>query len=168
MKRSTLVAVLVTAAVLIVAGNLPRLPWDRMAALWRSGATQAVAAWPSKLRIDALRGEPRIAAPRGAEGCATRFGLPREPEAASIVRQAWTSAGPIAFAMGGSLVGLFALTGLFWLVRRTHRSKRDTRSLVFSLARRGAPTAAIARSARVPQDAVRTMLAPGLDARRGM
>ena len=168
MKRSTLVAVLVTAAVLIVAGNLPRLPWDRIAGAWRSSASQAVAAWPSKIRLDAFRGEPRIAAPRGDEGCATRFGLPREPEAATIARQAWASAGPISFAMGGSLLGLFALTGFFWLARRTHMARRDTRSLVFQLARRGAPTAAIARSARVPQDAVRTMLAPGVDVRRGV
>lgn len=168
MKRSTLVAVLVTAAVLIVAGNLPRLPWDRIAGLWRSSASQAVAAWPSKLRLDALRGEPRIAAPRGDEGCATRFGMPREPEAVAAARQAWTSAGPIAFAAGGSLIGLFALTGFFWLARRTHMARRDTRSLVFSLARRGAPTAAIARSARMPQDAVRTLLAPGVDVRRGV
>ncbi|MBI5170857.1 MAG: hypothetical protein HZA61_15315 [Candidatus Eisenbacteria bacterium] len=163
MKRSTLVAVLVTAAVLIVAGNLPRLPWDRLSSAARASASQAVAAWPAKVRIALPHPEPRIAAPRGAEGAATRFGMPREPGAIAFAREAWTSAGPVAFAMGGSLLALFALTGAYALARR---NRRDTRSLVYALARRGAPTAAIARSVRLPQDAVRTLLAPGAPTRR--
>ena len=42
MKRSTWVAVLVTAAVLVVAGNLPRLPLGgRSPSTWRAGRRAA-------------------------------------------------------------------------------------------------------------------------------
>jgi hypothetical protein len=50
MKRSTWLAVLVTAGVLVVAGNLPRLPLDAFAASWQAAVSRSVAAWPRAAR----------------------------------------------------------------------------------------------------------------------
>ncbi|MFO1200806.1 MAG: hypothetical protein U1E86_27965 [Burkholderiaceae bacterium] len=157
MKRSTLVAVLVTAAVLVVAGNLPRLPWESLSRQWRAGAATAVAAWPTKVRLELPRPEPRIAAPRGADGCATRFGRLREPGWVSASRDAWHAAGPVAFAVSGAFLGLLLLAGVLGVARR---AARDTRATVLSLARAGRPAAAIARTSGLPRDAVSALLAP--------
>jgi len=164
-KRSTITAVALTAGILIVAGNVPRLPWDGVARAWRDSATQAVAQWPSRIRLDSLRPEPRIAAPReDARATATSFGRVMAPAQVTAALAAWDGAGPVAFAVGGALAGLVLLTSAAWFAAR---APQDPRSLVFRLARRGEPMALIARSARMPQDAVRTLLAPGVGSRRG-
>lgn len=162
MRRSTLAAVLVTAAVLIVAGNLPRLPWERLARQWRADAGAAVSTWPTKWRLELPRPEPRIAAPRGEDGCATVYGRLREPAPLSGMRTLWIGAGPLAFAVAGSLLGLLLLAGLVGIARR---AARDVRRHVLALARTGRPTAAIARQSGLPRDAVRALLAPELPAR---
>ena len=165
MKRSTLTAVALTAGILIVAGNVPRLPWDGVARAWRESATHAVSRWPDRLRLESLRPEPSIAAPRvSAHASETSFGRLIAPAPVAVTLAAWEGAGPIAFAMGGALAGLVLLMSLARLARR---APRDPRSLVFRLAGRGEPMAFIARSARMPQDAVRTLLAPGVGSRRG-
>lgn len=162
MRRSTLVAVLVAAAVLVVAGNLPRLPWEKLAQQWRADAGSAVAAWPSKLKLELPRREPHIAAPRGADGCATAYGRLREPSLVTGARVWWTGAGPIAFALAGSLLGLLLLAGLVGVARR---AARDVRGHVLALARNGRPTAAIARRSGLPRDVVRALLAPDVPVR---
>lgn len=166
MKSSTLRAVVLTAGILVVAGNLPRLPWDQVARQWRASVTQAVAQWPTEVRLDAWVPASLGASPRAASGplCATRFGQVRAPRAIETAMHVWQEAGPIAFAVGGSLAGLLLLSALVPLMRRL---PRDPRELVFQMARRGEPMALISRHARMPQDAVRTLLAPGIGARRG-
>lgn len=172
MKRSTWMAVLVTAAVLVLAGNLPRLPLAALAARWPASLARQVAAWP---HLD------RRAAPHAVALRAPLASLPtRHPHVAyAPPRLLATPASPRADrgpfglrprlslplqvalpALAGVLAGLLALVTLALSLRR------DRRGHVWQLARRGFSPMRIARSTRVPQDAVRTLLTPGLGARR--
>lgn len=181
MKRSTIAAVALTALVLVVAGNLARLPHgaDATAALER--ATHATTAWarhtlaspPALPRVTL----PRLRAPKLAMPSFTRTAIARP--GASVTRRFASFAPPtllVSSASAGArglspfvaiaLAALLALAaaGLafaLWLARRG-----DPRSRVFAMARRGHDAARIASRARVPQDAVRTLLTPGVGARR--
>ena len=64
----------------------------------------------------------------------------------------------------GGLAG--ALVGLATLALIARVAPPDRRGRVFRLARRGQSADRIARHARVPQDAGRTLLSPGIGARR--
>lgn len=178
MTRSTWVVLLVTAVVLVVAGNLPRLPLASLAASWRAGVERQVAAWP---RI-ARRAPASVSAPipaaqatRPAAGSAQRRPLiavsPARllatvsvpaPALRGFVPLSWPVLPPYVAvpALAGVLAGLLviAVSGL--------ALRRDRRNRVWQLARRGMTLARIARTARVPQDAVRSLLTPGLIARR--
>jgi hypothetical protein len=171
-KRSTWIAVAL-AAVLVLAGNLPRLPWAALAARrGRPALARQVAAWP---HLD------RRAAPHAVALRAPLASLPtRHPHVAyAPPRLLATPASPRADrgpfglrprlslplqvalpALAGVLAGLLALVTLALSLRR------DRRGHVWQLARRGFSPMRIARSTRVPQDAVRTLLTPGLGARR--
>jgi hypothetical protein len=68
---------------------------------------------------------------------------------------------PLALLAGLVVATVLALaSALVWRVRN------DRRGRVFQMARRGLPTARIARRVHVPQDAVRTLLTPGMGSRR--
>ena len=178
MKRSTWLAVLVTAAVLVVAGNLPRLGPDGVAATWRAAVARSVAAWPRLAR----RAPLAVSAPRAVAPATSPLANARKPRvlvAVSPARLLATVAPPAAALRGfaartwpglppyaavpaaaGALVALLALVAFGITLRQ------DRRSRVWQLARRGMTLARIARTARVPQDAVRSLLTPGLGARR--
>jgi len=171
MKRSTWVAVLATAAILVVAGNLPRLPWDSFAARWRVSVERRVAAWPHRVRHAAAPAVPRSdvapapphrlfvpVAPARLLSTPASAGAP----GASLARilPAGVPAAAAAAAIAGALAGLATLAVLLTL------SRRDRHARVWRLARRGWSPARIAPRARVPQDAVRTLLTPGLGTRR--
>jgi hypothetical protein len=177
MKRSTWVAVLVTAAVLVVAGNLPRLAPAGLAATWRAGVARSLAAWPHLER----RAGAGVPAPRAAvQRAPVSTGQARHafiaisparllatvaPPAAALrgfAARSWPALPPYAAvpAVAGGLAALLLITGFGIALRR------DRRSRVWHLARRGVSLARIARTARVPQDAVRSLLTPGPGARR--
>lgn len=178
MKRSTWLAVLVTAAVLVVAGNLPRLAPDGLAAAWRAGIARSVAAWPRLARrAPSSLSAPHAAAPaapRLAEGpkrrslvavSPARLLATVEPPAAALrgfATRAWPALPAYAAvpAVAGVLVALLALASFGIALRQ------DRRGRVWQLARRGMTLPRIARTARVPQDAVRSLLTPGLGPRR--
>jgi hypothetical protein len=175
-KRSTWVAVLATAVVLVAAGNLPRLPLATIAASWSTGIERTVAAWPRLARRESApapravvysllpaAGRPArrpliavaparlLATPAPLHRSRERFELPSLP---SLPLQV------VVPAIAGVLAGVLALAVLGLALRR------DRRGHVWQLARRGMSSARIACTARVPQDAVRTLLTPGLGARR--
>jgi hypothetical protein len=175
-KRSTWVAVLVTAVVLVAAGNLPRLPLATLAASWSAGVERQVAAWPRLARRTPAPAPHAVvyslppAAPRAMRrplivvAPARLLATPAPPRQASR-RFAPPSLPSLPLqvlvpALAGALVGLLALVVLGFALRR------DRRGHVWQLARRGMSSARIACTARVPQDAVRTLLTPGLGARR--
>lgn len=178
MKRSTWLAVLVTAAVLVVAGNLPRLAPDGVAATWRAAVTRSVAAWPHLARrapliVSAPRAIATTASPLAngpkrralvAVSPARLLATVTPPAAAlrGFAARRWPGLPPYAAvpAAAGALVTLLALVSFGLALRQ------DRRSRVWQLARRGMTLARIARTARVPQDAVRSLLTPGLGARR--
>jgi hypothetical protein len=150
-KRSTWLAVLGACALLVAAGNLPRVSWDGAASAVRDGAARAVASWPSRVR----RTPAAAAAPAVVPApVASRL-------AATPARPAWPrAAGPVASALAGALAGLALLALLLAALRR------DPRARVLQLARAGRSTRRIAREARLPEDAVRTLLAAGRSRRR--
>lgn len=159
MKRSTWLAVAGACAVLVAAGQLPRLPWDGAAAAWRTSVVQAVSNWPKAVRRDARR----TAAPAPARAVVRTAAAPARFTPAR--RPAFTlpdPRGPVLPVAAGTLAGLALGAGLLVLIGRD-----GTRKRVFRLARQGRTTARIARDARLPQDAVRAMLTPGVGARRG-
>lgn len=149
MKRSTTLAVAGAAGVLVAAGQLPRMPWERWAILARTALTHVQ--WPDLERVS-------IAAPRLDAARVTAW-VPRfDPH---VLWSGWRGAlaaflsGPLPSVLLGMLGGLLVLFLLSRLVRPT-----DARHRVLALARRGRPLAGIARAARLPQDTVRAMLAP--------
>ena len=164
MKRSTWLAVLLTGLVLLAAGQLPRLPWDDLAGRGREALAARIAAWPRLARRtpvpmarpaaaapahSAPRPAPRpVTAPIPPDPLPMPFGAPPMPLAS------------LAEALAGALASLGALAALVTARRR------DPRGTVWQLARRGLPPSRIAPRARVPQDAVRTLLTPGVGARR--
>ena len=178
MKRSTWLAVLVTAAVLVAAGNLPRLAPAGLAAAWRTAVVHSVTAWP-RLERHAVAGAsaPRAAAPPTSPATGSPAHRPliavsparllatvESPAAAlgGFATRSWLALPPFATlpAVAGGCAALLALVAFGTAMRR------DRRGRVWQLARRGMSLARIARTARVPQDAVRSLLTPGLDARR--
>ena len=178
MTRSTWVVLLVTAVVLVVAGNLPRLPLAGLAASWRAGVERQVAQWPRiARRAPAVVPAPSLAAraTRTAAGSAQRRPLiavsPARllatvsvpaPALPRFMPRSWPVLPPYVTvpALAGVLAGLLVIAVLGLALRR------DRRSRVWQLARRGTTLARIARTARIPQDAVRSLLAPGLVVRR--
>jgi hypothetical protein len=175
-KRSTAIAVLVTAAVLVAAGQLPSLPWQAAAATWRSSVASEVGSWPQRVRSLSVQ-LPRttmftrhtLAKPAAVVPQATarvlqrpRFSPPRllvTPFAPGFRPRPIVT--PLVWLGAGLAALLVAL-----LVTLAWRRAGDPRGRVFQMARRGLPAERIARHARVPQDAVRTLLTPGLGARR--
>ena len=181
MKRSTWVAVLITTAVLVVAGNLPRLPLralDALATGWRAGIAHQVAAWPHLAR----RTPAALPAPHASVymlQSAAKRPLRRPLIAVAPARLLATPAPLRAARRGFDLSSLpvpplqlvvpaaaGVLAGLLALAMLALALRRDRRGHVWQLARRGLTPARIAHAARVPQDAVRTLLTPGLGARR--
>jgi len=169
MKRSTGMAVLVSAGVLIAAGELPALRAGAVLDAGRSGlaamATSSARAW------DEVRGAwsaPRVARPPVVRPV---FRTP-PPLAPTLLLATPRRIGPPAFprdlplsVLAAASAGvLAALAALAWLALSLRPGR--SRDRVFRLARRGLPAAGIARSVRVPQDAVRTLLTPGLGVRR--
>jgi hypothetical protein len=158
-KRSTWYAVVGACAVLVAAGSLPRLPWDAVTSVWRDGAARTVAQWPARNRRIA---EPRPVAPKLAAApvqarlARPNFRLPALPALPSLPR----AAGPEVYAVVGALGGLLVLALGAGLLRENRRGR------VFRMAREGRPTARIARSAGLAQDAVRVLLTPGVGSRR--
>lgn len=149
MKRSTTMAVAGAASVLVAAGQLPRMPWERWAVATRTSLTQMQ--WPELERLS-------IAPPR----------LDAERVAAWIPHFSWSASwtagrqtvgaflsGPWPAVLLGAMGGLLVLFLLSRLLRPA-----DARRRVLDLARRGRPLAGIARAARLPQDTVRAMLLP--------
>jgi hypothetical protein len=178
-KRSTWIAVLLTAGVLVLAGQLPRLPWEGALASWRGGlervttqqVAQQVAQWPHLARrviADAGHAAPRLALPASSVRLRVPLVHVAPPmllatPAAARPRGAWRLQLPPQVALpaaAGALVGTLAALALVLSLRR------DRRGMVWQMARRGQSPARIARRTRVPQDAVRTLLTPGLGARR--
>ena len=149
MKRSTTIAVAGAAGVLVVAGQLPRMPWERWAVA--TSAALTTVRWPDLERMS-------IAAPRLDAASVTSW-LPRLSLSASWMacRESVSDflSGPFPWVILGATGGLLALFLLSRLVRPT-----DARRRVLDLARRGRPLAGIARAARLPQDTVRAMLLP--------
>ncbi len=181
MKRSTIAAVALTALVLLVAGNVARLPHgaDALAALER--AAHATLAWSRHALASPPRFPrvtlPHLRVPKLAMPSFTRTAIAR---ADAPVSRRFTSFAPPTLLVSSSPAGTRGLSPLvaiaiaavlalaaaglalaLWLARRG-----DPRSRVFAMARRGHDAARIARRARVPQDAVRTLLTPGVGARR--
>jgi hypothetical protein len=151
MKRSTWIAVSLTAAVLIAAGNLPRLRWDAVS-LTRAtvpthsstpvrsrglGATSAVP-------IPARFAPPRLLVTPASHGQRPSLPIPPLPVLAAMLTAAMAS----------------LTLAIVW------RLSSDRRGRVFQMARRGVSTTRIAGRTRVPQDAVRTLLTPGMGVRR--
>ncbi|HTR97192.1 MAG TPA: hypothetical protein VMH61_04770 [Candidatus Acidoferrales bacterium] len=183
MKRSTWAAVIVTAGVLFAAGRLPAL--DAGAALnalrapFAGRTASRVVATPRPNTTATL---PRRASPPPASSAraAAAASAIVHPAVAPVVR--WPAA-PLLLAtprpasrpglltslplsvFAALLAALFAaLVALAWIaltLRPGHSRRR-----VFRLARGGQPAERIARLVRVPQDAVRTLLTPGLGVRR--
>jgi hypothetical protein len=207
-KRSTWGAVLVTAVVLIGAGNLPRLPWERAAATWSAALDRTIASWsharppahpqiPKPPRLPALptlRAMPNLPAFAAFPGLSDLSRLlafrdpvrSRAPIARSLQAHAAPGSGPrpaapsllvsrpegpsrprlgfpseaLAHAGAGALGGLATLALIAFALRRNPRAR------VYRMARNGHAAERIARRTHVPQDAVRTLLTPGLGARR--
>lgn len=165
MKRSTWIAVLLTAAVLVAAGNLPRLRWNLPAATSPAALVQSIG---SRLPRAFAARAPRALAPSSiATTHVTTSPLAHFTPPSLLVSRMPTTAHPMLALpslalVGGSLfIALLAMAALI-----TWRMRGDRRGLVFQMARRGLPTSRIARHARVPQDAVRTLLTPGMGSRR--
>jgi hypothetical protein len=144
MKRSTGIAVVLTAAVLVAAGRLPRLPEIGVPSFREWFATPAAPA-----------GHRNVTPVRPAARPAFRLPLSRP----RVVMPAIPAPGPRALAAAGALAG-------FGLVVALAFARRDARGRVWRLARRGFTPAHIAPRTRVPQDAVRTLLTPGVGSRR--
>ncbi len=155
MRRSTTYAVLGAAGVLIAAGQMPRMPWER----WIASVPLLLPRWemPSLERV-------RIAAPR-VDLAEARAMVP-----------AWNPVGTLEYLgrelgpfLNGPLpyvlVGAVGGVALLYLLSRIAPSG-DPRQRVLRLARMGRPVAGIARSARLPQDTVRALLSPGMQASR--
>jgi len=178
MTRSTWVVLLVTAVVLVVAGNLPRLPLAGLATSWRAGVERQVAAWPRLARrapASVPAPIPAVRATRPGAGNAPRSPrisvsparlLATVPVSVPALRRfvplSWPVLPPYAAmpAVAGVLAGLLVIAVLGLALRR------DRRGRVWQLARRGMTLPRIARTARLPQDAVRSLLTPGLVVRR--
>jgi len=225
MKRSTWIAVLVTATVLVAAGNLPRARWDAAASVWNAALARGTAAWPHRAHrtvaappSHAVRAARPVAPAPAEPVAAAAFGP--TPEVATC-GPAWPAAETIAYGAGFASVATAPATNVAPVAAPSatpavtaalspsrpaaprllvtprsasgrHRSipplapiaaamlaatlaltaafmwnrSQDRRGLVFQMARRGLPATRIARRARVPQDAVRTLLTPGMGARR--
>jgi hypothetical protein len=178
MKRSTWLAVLVTAGVLVVAGNLPRLPLDAFAAAWQAAVSRSVAAWPrAARRTFAPPSAPRsyAHAPLAAPARPARRALVAVAPARLLATPTPSVAARHGFALPSfpavplqvalpALAGVLA--GALALLTFGLAFRRDRRGRVWQLARRGVPPSRIARTAGLPQDAVRTLLTPGLGSRR--
>ncbi len=164
MKRSTLLAVGVTALLLVLAGQLPRLPWESLLAGGRGALEHALATWSTPAQHAAVPHRAAVAAvaprphtPRIA------IAPPRLLASAAEVLPKRLPALPVGVpeaAVAGAIAGLVAVVSLVAMLRR------DPRGRVWALARAGHSPERIARRTRVPQDAVRTMLTPGVGARR--
>jgi hypothetical protein len=159
-KRSTWISISITAVVLLAAGNLSRVRWSEMAlpavklpalALgWRLPhvPTVPVVALAKPVRVASA---PHLK-PAPASLLVTRFDPGQRP---SLPIPPLPVSAAIVTACMASLALAFA-----W------RIHGDRRGRVFQMARRGLPTSRIARRTHVPQDAVRTLLTPGMGARR--
>jgi hypothetical protein len=174
-KRSTWAAVLATAAVLVAAGNLPRLPLDSLVGSWRTGVERQVAAWPRFARhARAAAPAPAAASPLPQARASQRSLVPvapawllATPAAPRVASRGFVPASWILPPLRVILpVSAGALAGIVAIALLAAGLRRDPRGHVWRLARRGQPLSRIARSARVPQDAVRTLLTPGIGSRR--
>lgn len=154
MKRSTWIAVAVASAVLVLAGQLPRLPWETAWTSWRGAAVHAVAAWPSREHRPVARGPARTTAPAARALAALR--APVAPQWRARVAFALDPSGPIAAAVAGAAGGLVLLA---LLTRAASVLWPGRFGRVRRLARAGLGVAEIARHVRMPHDAVRTLLA---------
>jgi hypothetical protein len=166
-KRSTWVTVLVAAAVLVAAGNLPRVRWDAA-----GGAGTSALARVAGVRLPLSRYAHALPAANAgpAVPVATRPVLTAPirytpPRLLVTPMRPWRRPAldipPFALFGGLVVAGVLALaSAIAWRVRT------DRRGRVFHMARRGLHISRIARRAHVPQDAVRTLLTPGMGARR--
>lgn len=156
MKRSTWIAVLGTAVVLVAAGNAPRLALPGVPApvlqLPRiDGAAWVHAHVPSFTPRGAVR-VPAAAASAGRPAVVrpTLLVTPRKALRGGLL------ALPLEFLLpvgAGLLAG--AIAALAMVLRR------DRRERVVTMARRGHAPDRIARRTHVPHDAVRTLIASG-------
>jgi hypothetical protein len=169
-KRTTGIAVLVTAAILIVAGNAPRLPWEHAVALMRQRVIDTTA-WPVRTRRDrgaavpVAQAQPHAAIVPEHAGLASPLLPPLHLPA--VPRVAFPSVAPgFALALTSGAAAGIALALLLLTLMNTMQARRGERrhaqrlAQIVRLAQAGQAPGRIARAARVPRDAVRTLLAP--------
>jgi hypothetical protein len=155
MKRSTWISIGVTVAVLLAAGNLSRVRWSEMRLpAWHlpaPGSGRLAADMPVQRKVTAHPGVIHLK-PVPASLLVTPFASGTRPSLP-------IPSLPLTAALVTALLASLSL-GVAW------RMHGDRRGRVFQMARRGLPTSRIAGRARVPQDAVRTLLTPGMGTRR--
>jgi hypothetical protein len=168
-KRTTWIAVLATATILIVAGNAPRLPWEQAVTMLRQRVAVATA-WPVRTRRD-LRAAVPAAQPQPSAPIASlphvslrALALPHLP---ALPRVDVPRVAPgLALALGTGAAAGIALALLLLALANALQGRRGAHRLahrlthIVRLAQAGQTPSDIAREARVPRDAVRTLLAP--------
>ena len=159
MKRSTWVAVLATAAVLLAAGSLPRLPWREAPALARAALARIPGAWPVRARRASVA--PAGSSAPAAAAVLRGLGARLDP---ALARANALLHGPGGFAAAGAAAGVALLAAIALVVALARRGRGGVRARVYRLARGGRAACEIARRTHVPQDAVRALLRPGLGA----
>lgn len=170
MRRSTWISVTIACAVIVAAGNLPRLDAGAVARWGGSGAAFVPALRTALARIvpPPHLATPRLraqAAPRVAPRPAHDAHTPYAPPSLLVTRAARSSA--LRLPPAKFVAFLFAVAALVALPATfAYRAARDRRRAVCRMAGRGLSATRIARSAHMPQDAVRTLLSPGLGSGR--
>lgn len=172
MKRTTGFAVLATATILIVAGNAPRLPWEPAMALVRQRVI-ATTTWPVRTPRD-LRAYTAPAAPASHDARPVSV-WPALPKVSSLTHLRIAAlprvmlprtAGGLTLALGSGAAAGIALALLLLALANALQGQRGERrhaqrlAHIRRLAQAGQAHGRIARAARVPRDAVRTLLAP--------